>query len=236
MRGQRVAIVPQLLDSGAKHCGHGQEKAEFGGGAPVFPHRQRAHDRGARSRNPRNHGQALHQPDGKGAPRWQRADRFVIARAGHPFDRDDRDAADDQRHRDHGGRFEQHIDALFQQHPQHGRGNERDQHIADEMQRIGFAPEGAGRNPGERAPVHHHDRQDRGQLDHDVEHLPVLQVIAEEIGGQDQVSGGGHGQELGQSLDDAKHDGGEIGIHGRMGLPQRSTLSSEARRRCPLNS
>ena len=52
-------------------------------------------------------------------------------------------------------------------------------------------------------------RQDRRELDHDLEHLAALVVEVEQVAGQDQVAGAGDGQEFGKTFDDAENGGFE---------------------------
>jgi hypothetical protein len=75
-------------------------------------------------------------------------------------------------------------------------------------------------------PVQHHDREDRAELDEHVEHRPLRGVVAEQLGGEDQVAGRGDGHELGQALDDAEQDGGEGQSHGPRVMAERAAKSS----------
>jgi len=52
-----------------------------------------------------------------------------------------------------------------------------------------------------------HHRQDRRELDGDLEHLALLVVEAEQLPGEDQVPGTGDRQKFGQALDDAEDQG-----------------------------
>jgi hypothetical protein len=60
----------------------------------------------------------------------------------------------------------------------------------------------------EGAPVLHHHGQDRAELDDDVEHLPLIGIVAEDLGRKDQVPGRRDRDEFGEPLDDAEQDGG----------------------------
>src|SRR5436305_258251 len=75
------------------------------------------------------------------------------------------------------------------------------------------APEEAHDNGEEGAPVDHDDGEDRAELDDDVEHLPVILVIAQQGTGEDQMAGRGDRQEFGDPLDDAEQDDGEDRAH-----------------------
>src|SRR5690606_20045568 len=78
----------------------------------------------------------------------------------------------------------------------------------------------------ERLPVLHHDREDRAELDHDVEHRPLRGVVAEQLRGENQVASGGDRDELGQALGDAEQDGGEGQSHACALLAERAAKST----------
>src|SRR5690606_35111111 len=88
------------------------------------------------------------------------------------------------------------------------RGEEREEDVAGETQPVRFEFEHADPGLPERLPVLHHDREDRAELDHDVEHRPLRGVVAEQLRGENQVASGGDRDELGQALDDAEQVGG----------------------------
>jgi hypothetical protein len=62
-------------------------------------------------------------------------------------------------------------------------------------------------------PIQDDDRQDRAELDDDVEHLPPRVIIPQQRTRQDQVAGGGHRQEFGDTLDNPEDDGGNQIVH-----------------------
>ena len=133
----------------------------------------------------------------------------------HALDQQDGDAAGDQRPGDDLRRAQQHLDIIVQRQADDRRGNEGDDQVAQEAPAHGLPPQQPHRHRPEGAPVEHHHRQDRAQLDDDVEHRPGRGVIAQQLARQDQVPGRGYGQELGQSLDDAQQDDGQImKVHG----------------------
>ncbi len=94
---------------------------------------------------------------------------------------------------------------------------EGEQDVADEAPRQAVAPRHAGDDGRERPPVEHDDREDRAELDDDVEQLPAVGVEAEQAAGEDQVPGRRHGQELGHALDDAEDDDVEQAVAGAGG-------------------
>ena len=77
------------------------EEAEFGSGAPLDPHCQRAHDRRARAADPGDHRDALGQPDPERLAQRELADAGRRAGLGDLLDCQDRDTARDQRPGDH---------------------------------------------------------------------------------------------------------------------------------------
>ena len=79
---------------------------------------------------------------------------------------------------------------------------------------IGVALEQPFEHRPEGAPVEDDDREDRAQLDDDVERRPLLRVEAEQLGGEDQVAGRGDRQEFGDALDDAEDDRDQQDWHG----------------------
>ena len=91
--------------------------------------------------------------------------------------------------------------------PRHRSGQECDEQIGCEALRglLSFHQAADYRTQlGAIFPAH---RQDRGELDHDLEHLAALVVEVEQIAGQYQMPGGGDRQKLGQPFDDAQYQG-----------------------------
>jgi len=91
---------------------------------------------------------------------------------------------------------------------EHRGRQEADEEQADEAPRAAFGGEAAGDVQQALAVVPAH-REDRPELDHDLEHLAGVVVVAEQVAEDDQVPGGRDRQELGEALDDAEHEGGE---------------------------
>src|SRR5271163_1361256 len=79
-------------------------------------------------------------------------------------------------------------------------------------------------------------REDRAQLDHDVEELALRPLDAEQAVGENQMPGRGNRQKLGQPLDNAEETGGKIigRVHGPLRCPRPRHLSSEPTLRRPL--
>jgi hypothetical protein len=102
---------------------------------------------------------------------------------------------------------------LDQDEAEHGRREEGDQHVADEPPRHGVALEQAFEHRPEGAPVEDDDRQDRAELNDDVERRPFVRVEPEQVGGEDQMAGRGDGQEFGDALDDAEDQGEQQDRH-----------------------
>ena len=145
----------------------------------------------------------------------QLADADIFPRLGNPFNRQNRHTAHQQRPRHNHRAFEQDVDLLFEDQPQHHRWQKRDQHIDHKPDRCLVTAQQALTHRPERAPIEHDHGQNRPQLDHDVEHRPLVVIIAEQLGGQNQVAGGRHRQEFGQTFDNAKQDGGKQQRHGK---------------------
>ena len=113
---------------------------------------------------------------------------------------------DDQCDCHHHRLAEQRLDLLVQSRADDRRRQERDQHVANERPRPRLAAQSSRRDGQERPPVGDDHRQDRTQLDDDVEHLPSIRIVAEQRGSEDQVPGRRDRQKFGQPLDDAEDD------------------------------
>src|SRR5260221_2293429 len=87
-----------------------------------------------------------------------------------------------------------------------GRWQEGDEEIGGKalLHRVGGEPREGAREARAVLPA---DGEDRTQLDHDVEHLALLVVQSEEVGNDDQVSGGGDRKELGEAFHHSKDEG-----------------------------
>lgn len=203
---QFVPVLEELERGRAEHCRDREEEAELGRGAPLDAEGERAEDRRARAADARHHRQTLQaaDPDYLAERDIGHADDVALGR--EPLDRDDRDPADDERDRHDQSISEQRLDLFVDREAQDCRWNERDEDVAHEAQRHRVAPRQPHRDRQERPPVEHDDRQDRTQLDDDVEHFPARRVVAEQLGREDEVSRRRHRQEFGHPLDDAEQD------------------------------
>jgi hypothetical protein len=131
------------------------------------------------------------------------------------LDDQDGDAAGDQRPGDDRGVAEHRLDLIVQGEADHGRGQEADGDVAQEAPALRLAAQQAEEDRPEGPPVEHDDGEDRAELDDDVEHRPLLRIVAEQLRGQDQVTGRGDRDELGDTLDDAEQDDRQDRVHGR---------------------
>src|SRR5262249_56042698 len=87
-----------------------------------------------------------------------------------------------------------------------GGGKECKKHAEDEPPSRRIA-EHAGSNSPDAEEIDRQQRKDCAELDEDCEGLAEIRVVeTEKALDQEQVSGRGHRQELGQSLDDAQYE------------------------------
>ncbi|MNR20165.1 hypothetical protein D3C85_1369940 [compost metagenome] len=121
-----------------------------------------------------------------------------------PFSPQHDDTADHQR-RGHGDRVEQvMVNQVGENHPQyHGR-HKGDQQVRGKASsaRLGRQADDHIENLAAKLP---HHRQDRPELDDDVEGHGPLPPEVEQVGDDDLVPGTGNGQKLRQSLNNAKY-------------------------------
>ena len=104
----------------------------------------------------------------------QLGDADDIGSLGQPLDDQDGDAADDQGDRNDLRVPEQRLDMLDQDEAEDRRRQEGDQDVADEAPRDRVAPEQPLEHRPEGPPVEDDDREDRAELDDDVERRPFL--------------------------------------------------------------
>jgi hypothetical protein len=117
-------------------------------------------------------------------------------------DQQEHEAARDQRHADDPG-VEKHIlDEAMRESADDCRGQEGDEHADDEATRGRIVRQGFGDRP-KPVEVHRQDRQNRSELNQDLEGL-AGRLEAEEMADEEQVAGRGHRQEFGQALDEAQ--------------------------------
>ena len=165
-------------------------------------------------------------------PKRDVGDAAAVGRLGPPFDQQDGEAAEDQRHRDDHRIAEQQLDRVADRQPDHHRRNEGDEQVADEGEGAGLALPQADQHVAEGPPVEHEDGEDRAGLDGDVEQRPFVGVIAEQLGRQDQVPGRGDRQIFGDALDDAEDDDQQedrhVGLAGRRNFAARGEAAALA--------
>ena len=167
---------------------------------------------------PGHHRQALDQADAERLAERDVGDALLVALGRGPLDRQDRDAAEQQRPGDDQRAAEHRLDPVDQDEADHRRGQEADDDVAEEAPGFGLPPDQADQHRPEGPPVEHDHGEDRAQLDDDVEHRPARGVVAEQFAGEDQMAGRGDRDELGDALDDAEQDDGEDRRPWRRGL------------------
>jgi len=116
----------------------------------------------------------------------------------------DDDAAHDERERDRHRRKERRLDRLFEQQSEHDRRDSGDDYIEREAPRLRTARQ-AGHDAGDapaKLPAH---RENRAELNHDVEGLRVFVGEVEQTARDDQMPGARHRQKLRQTFDDAQN-------------------------------
>ena len=208
-----MAVLDQLQRGGSQHGRHGEEEAELGGGAAFDAQRQGPQDGCARAADARDHRQALDEADADHTPERDFGNAMDVGLLHSPLDADDGQPAHDEGDADRQWRFEQRLDLLEQKDADDGRWKKGDQDVAHETDRYRIDPHQADGDCPECPPVKHDHRQDRAQLNDDIEHPPMLGIIAEQRTGEDQMAGRGNRDELGDALDNAEDEDAEQ-IHG----------------------
>ena len=105
------------------------------------------------------------------------------------------------------------MDDLRQRHTRDRRRQEGHDHAPGEQSCSGIAGQ-ADRHVPQLAPVDRDHRQDRAELNDDGEGLPAIARDAQQPFGNQQMAGGGHGQELGKALNDPEQDRVNHVVHG----------------------
>ena len=214
-RVEHRAVLPQFEDSRAEHRRDSKEEAELRRRAPFDPQAERPHDRRAAAANPWDHREALGKADADGGFGRNVGDADDRALFRELLYGQYRDAAHNQCDGDDFRMTKQRLDLLVEGEADHPGGEEAENDVANKAPRQAVARDNAADNADERAPVQHHDREDRAQLDDDVEQLPRIGVEAEKAACEDQMPGRRHGEEFGHALDDAQNDYIEQGMSGR---------------------
>ena len=203
-RHEQVAVLVARVHRRADHGRHGQEERELGGGLARQAEQQAADDRRAGARGARNHRQALGEADFQGVFPGDVIDgfgmHFMLTLFGPQHD----DPAHDQC-RGHGDRVEQVVvNQVGENHPQyHGR-QEGDQQVRGKAPRTGLGRQTDDHVENLPAKLPHH-RQDRPELDNDVERHGPLATEVEQVGDNNLVPGTGNGQKLRQPFYNAKN-------------------------------
>ena len=106
-------------------------------------------------------------------------DPTAFLRLGQSLDRQDREAADQQRPGNDPRVAEHRVNLIAEREAENHRRNEGDDQIADEAPRLKVALEQPGEHIPEGSPVQHDDGEDRPGLDGDVEQRPVIGLEAQ---------------------------------------------------------
>ena len=166
-------MLDQLERGRAEHRRDREEEAELGRGTALDAERQRAHDRRARAADAGDHRQALDEADAdrRLRPAFRRRRRLSLRFASRSIDRmamPPRINATATTMRI----AEQRLDLLDQDEAEDRRRQEADQDVADEAPRHRVAPDQPFEHRPEGPPVKDDDREDRAELDDDVERRP----------------------------------------------------------------
>ena len=173
----------------------------------VEPAEEARRDRDPRARRPRDQRDRLRAADGEPLRPGEALERIAgrgrrrrRAPVGEPHD--------DAPHGGGGGdqerRAQMRLDELAQEHPREPARQRRDQHEGREPAR-----QRAGGQRQEFAPKVGEERGERAEVERRVHGEPLIGP-AEHVRDQDQMAGGRDGEELGEPLDDAEHDGLEV--------------------------
>ena len=200
---QQVPLLVQVVGGRRRHGRDRQEERELGGCPPVDAHEQRPHDGRAGPRHTGDHRQALHQANAQRQAGREVLDDVMLRLLDHAFDRQDRQSANNERHSDAGGVLQQRLDLLVDQQPDKQGRQEAQQHGDAEADRLVVPAQQAGRDPNQPLPIGDAYRQDRAQLNGDLEGVAGV-AKADEVPGDHQMPGRGDGNELGQAFQQAE--------------------------------
>jgi hypothetical protein len=213
---QQVAFLPGLVGAGGHQRRHGEEEGELGGRLAREAEQQAADDGGAGARGAGDQRAGLGQAELERVHRGQLIDTFDPDHVLAPFGPEDDEGADDEGRR-HRHRVEQRgLDRLAEDQAEHGQRQEGDADVEHEAPRRRVAAQ-ARQHAGRSGAVFPADGQHGGGLDHDQEQLAALVVELEQVAGEDQVAGGGDGQELGEAFDQAEDQRLEQGVEIHVG-------------------
>ncbi|MNH02815.1 hypothetical protein D3C79_620610 [compost metagenome] len=197
---EQLAVFVARVHGGTDHGRHGQEERELGGRLARQAEQQAADDGGAGTRGTRHQRQALGAANLQGiAPAHVvdlvNADHMLAALG------PEHDHTTDHQGCGHGDGVEQVlVDQVGEQHPQDHRRHEGDQQVDGKALcfTLTWQPHHHVEDLAAKLPDH---RQDRAQLDDDVEGHGPLTTEVDQVGHDDLVAGTGNRQELRQAFD-----------------------------------
>ena len=196
----------QIIGGDAYQGRHGEKKRELGGRTTRQTEQQTTDDGGAGARSAGDQRRALRESNLERIHHAHVINRLAVAAMVAPFRPQDDEAADDESYRDR-YRLKQHrLDVVAKQETQHHGGQERDHDVQCKAVGSGVAAEAADHTHEARAVFPDHGEDGAG-LDHHLKDFGLVVVEVQQIGGQDQMAGGGNRQELSQAFDNAEDHG-----------------------------
>ena len=148
----------------------------------------------------------MYQPDHRGLFHRQSGNAAAFFGLGVFFDDQYGKAADDQRPRHDDGIFQHHLNDVAKGEAQNDGRKEGKEQIAYERDRSGLQREQPFEDIHEGPPIENNHGKDRPRLDCDIEDCPAARVISQQLGRQNEVTGGGYREKFGQTLDNAEDD------------------------------
>ncbi|MNC24459.1 hypothetical protein D3C75_725140 [compost metagenome] len=187
---EQLTVLVTRIHCCADHGRHRQKERELGGRLARQAEQQAADDGGPGTRRARDHCQALDEADLQGMAPAHVIDVVDCHAVGTAFG-PEHDYPANHQGRCHGDRVEQVVvNQVGEQHAQHHRWQERQQQVAGEASRRGLAGQAEHHFQDLAAKLPHY-RQDRRQLDDDVERYRAFTAEIYQIGNDDLVSGTG---------------------------------------------
>ena len=204
--------------------GEGEEEAEFGRSLAIHSHRHCPEYRRAGARYTGDHGETLHHAHHGGAlpANFRHAAHFL--RLGIFLHHQYRKAADDQRPCHDHRIFQHQFDSITKGEAEDDGGKEGEQQVACKGHCLCVPFEQSGEHFPEGPPIEHDNGKYRARLDRDVEQGPALGVITHQLSRENQMPGGGYGEEFGDAFDNAEDHGGPEFTH------RFSALSSQSKK------
>ena len=214
--GKKRRAFIEVVERGREHQRHRGNERVFGGEAPLGPEQHAAHDRRGRARKARPQRQALEAADAQRQPRRHFVEGVEAVAFPARFHPEDHERPDGQRQGDRYRAEQVRLDRLARGKPDQPRRQRGEKEQPDAAQpRKGV--QSLGRDePPEALPIKDDHGQDGPELDDDLETVGLLAGEADEVADEDEVAGGGNGQKLRGSLDEAEDGGGDgFGHDGR---------------------